>query len=144
MPEPAVPIWGDSVYRITMRQTKACLPSSAAAAELSRQRSAPRLTSDSLPIRRQVRFHRDLPETTVWAYDGVLPGPTIHATANQPITVEWVNALAHENGTIRSVHAFADMPTSCVHGPNMWGPTPRTVVHVHGVHSSQVRPGRVR
>jgi FtsP/CotA-like multicopper oxidase with cupredoxin domain len=25
------------------------------------------------------RFHRDLPESTIWGYDGTVPGPTIEA-----------------------------------------------------------------
>ena len=40
------------------------------------------------------RFHRDLPESRVWGYDGTVPGPTIEAERGQPLTVEWRNDLA--------------------------------------------------
>src|SRR5258707_14716058 len=39
------------------------------------------------------RFHRDLPESRVWGYDGPVPGPTIEAERGRPVTVEWRNEL---------------------------------------------------
>src|ERR1700740_3193447 len=39
------------------------------------------------------RFHRDLRATTIWGYDGTVPGPTIEAERGQPMTVEWRNDL---------------------------------------------------
>src|SRR6266481_9420412 len=39
------------------------------------------------------RFHRDLPESRIWGYDGTVPGPTIEADHGQPVTVEWSNEL---------------------------------------------------
>src|SRR5712691_7609013 len=48
----------------------------------------------SVPIRAGVhRFHRDLPESAVWGYDGTVPGPTIEAEAGEPVTVAWRNEL---------------------------------------------------
>ena len=48
----------------------------------------------SVPIRAGVhRFHRDLPESAVWGYDGTVPGPTIEAEAGHPVTVAWRNEL---------------------------------------------------
>ncbi|TME25120.1 MAG: laccase, partial [Chloroflexi bacterium] len=41
----------------------------------------------------QHRFHRDMPESTIWGYDGTLPGPTIEAERGHPVTVEWQNEL---------------------------------------------------
>ena len=38
-------------------------------------------------------FHRDLPPSRVWGYDGTVPGPTIEAELGQPVTVEWCNEL---------------------------------------------------
>ena len=40
------------------------------------------------------RFHRDLPASRIWGYEGTVPGPTIEAERNQPVTVEWRNELA--------------------------------------------------
>src|SRR6266446_5111774 len=40
------------------------------------------------------RFHRDLPESRIWGYDGTVPGPTIEAERGKPVTVEWRNELA--------------------------------------------------
>src|SRR4051794_9532517 len=40
------------------------------------------------------RFHRDLPASRIWGYDGAVPGPTIEAERGQPVTVEWRNELA--------------------------------------------------
>src|SRR5215471_7359123 len=39
------------------------------------------------------QLHRDLPDTTVWGYNGSYPGPTFEVRKNKPITVEWVNNL---------------------------------------------------
>src|SRR5258708_14054498 len=48
----------------------------------------------SVPIRAGAhRFHRDLPESAIWGYDGMVPGPTIEAERGQPVTVQWRNEL---------------------------------------------------
>src|ERR1700716_1687246 len=39
------------------------------------------------------RFHRDLPESRIWGYDGTVPGPTIEAERGKPVIVEWRNEL---------------------------------------------------
>jgi spore coat protein A len=39
------------------------------------------------------RFHRDLPESPIWGFDGMVPGPTIEAERAQPVRVEWRNEL---------------------------------------------------
>ncbi len=39
------------------------------------------------------RFHSELPETDVWAYEGCVPGPTIEVKANQRVQVEWINEI---------------------------------------------------
>ena len=39
------------------------------------------------------RFHRDLPESRVWAYDGLIPGPVIEAERGQPVRVQWRNEI---------------------------------------------------
>src|SRR2546421_7527464 len=39
------------------------------------------------------RFHRDLPVSKIWGYEGMVPGPTIEAERGHPVTVEWRNEL---------------------------------------------------
>ena len=39
------------------------------------------------------RFHRDLPASRIWGFEGTVPGPTIEAERGQPVTVEWRNEL---------------------------------------------------
>ena len=49
----------------------------------------------SVPIRAGAhRFHRDLPESAIWGYDGTVPGPAIEAERGQPVTVQWRNELS--------------------------------------------------
>ncbi len=78
------------------------------------------------------QLHRDLPPTTAWGYGGTYPGPTIEATTDLPVTVEWINDLRDEFGTLRTDHFLpVDL---CMHGPDVAGASPRTVVHLHGGH----------
>lgn len=86
-------------------------------------------------------LHRDLPPSVVWAYDDgvngpVFPGPTIVATANQTVTVNWTNDLRYSSGPdVGELRAEHVLPVDlCMHGPNHMGPTARTVVHLHGAH----------
>jgi o-aminophenol oxidase len=98
----------------------------------------------SVPIRAGAhRFHRDLPESAIWGYDGTVPGPTIEAERGQPVTVAWRNEL---DGTLPVVvttapHAAdaSGVPVQCV--PGLSGGRPNlnaaalaghTVVHLHG------------
>ena len=80
----------------------------------------------------QQQLHRDLPPTTLWGYDGQFPGPTIEATAHETVTVTWISDIRDSMGVLRTEHLLpVDL---CPHGPNHLGPTPRTVVHLHGAH----------
>jgi FtsP/CotA-like multicopper oxidase with cupredoxin domain len=98
----------------------------------------------SVPIRAGAhRFHRDLPESAIWGYDGTVPGPTIEAERGQPVTVQWRNEL---DGVLPVVVTTAPkatdtsgVPVQCV--PGLSGGTPdqnaaalagHTVVHLHG------------
>jgi len=78
------------------------------------------------------QLHRDLPQTTVWGYGGSYPGPTIEASVGNPVTVTWINDLRDSTGTLRTEHFLPVDP--CMHGPDMEGPSARTVVHLHGAH----------
>src|SRR6266498_1255837 len=89
------------------------------------------------------RFHRDLPDSTVWGYDGSVPGPTIEAERGRPVTVEWLNDLDGQFPVVVTVaSAAADdhgIPVQCVPGLSGGVPDARaaaltghTVVHLHG------------
>lgn len=43
------------------------------------------------------KFHRDLPPTKVWGYEGQLPGPTIEAEKDQTVYVKWINDLPEKH-----------------------------------------------
>lgn len=68
------------------------------------------------------KFHRDLPKTKVWGYNGLVPGPTFNIEKNQPIYVRWTNhlPLKHFLPVDKTIHGAH-------HNPEV-----RTVVHLHG------------
>ena len=89
------------------------------------------------------RFHRDLPESAVWTYDGTVPGPTIEVERGDSLTVEWHNEIEGPMPVVEAtapVHAGPDgVPVQCV--PGLSGATPDAaqaaltgyaVVHLHG------------
>ena len=78
------------------------------------------------------KLHRDLPPTTVWGFNGGYPGPTLEVTTGLPVTANWINDLRDGTGALRTEH-YLPVDT-CMHGPDMEGSTPRTVVHMHGGH----------
>src|SRR6266581_926305 len=89
------------------------------------------------------RFHRDLPESRIWGYDGTVPGPTIEAERGKPVMVEWRNELEGPlpvMETVASKHAYNDgVPVQCLPGLSGGTPDPRAgalsghaVVHLHG------------
>lgn len=77
------------------------------------------------------QLHRDLPPTRVWGYEGSYPGPTIEARRGEMVTVKWINDIrVAETGQLRTHHVLA--VDECLHGPDMTGSVPVTVVHLHG------------
>src|SRR6266704_14683 len=89
------------------------------------------------------RFHRDLPESRIWGYDGTVPGPTIEAERGKSVMVEWRNELEGPlpvMETVASKHAYNDgIPVQCLPGLSGGTPDPRAgalsghaVVHLHG------------
>jgi spore coat protein A len=91
-------------------------------------------------------LHSELPASTVWAYgDGpsgaVFPGPTIEATSNQLVSVNWINdlrdtAIGGNPPPLRSDHLLdVDL---CPHGAQN---LPKTVVHLHGTHTDEMSDG---
>ena len=89
------------------------------------------------------RFHRDLPASGVWGFDGAVPGPTIEAERGRPVTVDWRNELQGAfpvTDTVAPEAADADgVPVQCLPGlsggeanSHVAGLTGQTVVHLHG------------
>ena len=89
------------------------------------------------------RFHRDLPESRVWGYDGTVPGPTIEAERGRPVTVEWRNELDASLPIIDTIAPAAvgadGVPVQCLPGLSGGAPNEEagalagyTVVHLHG------------
>jgi FtsP/CotA-like multicopper oxidase with cupredoxin domain len=89
------------------------------------------------------RFHRDLPESSIWGFDGTVPGPTIEAERGQAVAVEWRNELEGAFPVLDTVApeaADADgVSVQCAPGLSGGEPssdaaalTGQTVVHLHG------------
>ncbi len=69
------------------------------------------------------RFHGELPLTTVWGYEGQIPGPTIEVNEGECTHIKWMNNLPSE-------HILPIDRT--LHGSSEHMPDVRTVVHLHG------------
>lgn len=98
----------------------------------------------------RVRFHSQLPPTTVWGYEGTVPGPTIEVRAGQRARVRWVNDLT---GTMPLI---AVAPMIAQADPPLWDRPGRdgapeltdvsnlpawTVVHLHGAETGMDNDG---
>jgi FtsP/CotA-like multicopper oxidase with cupredoxin domain len=88
-------------------------------------------------------FHRDLPASSIWGFEGMIPGPTIEAERAQAVTVEWRNQLEGPFpvcDTVAPQATDADgVPVQCLPGLSGGEPdrhaaslTGHTVVHLHG------------
>ena len=68
------------------------------------------------------RFHKHFPNTLIWGYNGLYPGPTIEATKDKPIYVKYKNQLPlqHFLPVDFTLHAANDSQEV------------RTVTHLHG------------
>jgi len=75
--------------------------------------------------------HPDLPDTTLWTYNGAWPAATIVGVKDQPIEVTYINNLPTGGGNRGSNILEVD---TCSHGPNDWGNSKRIVTHAHGAH----------
>jgi spore coat protein A, manganese oxidase len=70
------------------------------------------------------KLHSDFQETTLFAYEGLYPGPTIEASRNVPVRVKWINKLP--------VCQHLLPVDTTLHGAEPDEPRVRTVVHLHG------------
>jgi spore coat protein A, manganese oxidase len=67
--------------------------------------------------------HSELPETTIWGFEGQYPGPTIEVNSWEKVYVKWMNDLPLKH--------FLPIDHT-VHGAEKEKPDVRTVVHLHG------------
>jgi o-aminophenol oxidase len=88
------------------------------------------------------RFHRELPASRVWTYDGHVPGPTIEVRRGVPLEVLWDNRLEGTlpvSVTVAPTHATDGVPVQCLPGRSGGEPNAAagalsgySVVHLHG------------
>ncbi|MFT4946466.1 MAG: spore coat protein A [Natronomonas sp.] len=83
------------------------------------------------------KLHRDLPETTVWGYDGLFPGPTIEAEQGEPVYVRWKNKLPDEHLLPVDTTIHDDVIPYDIDGV-------RTVTHLHGGNVDDASDGPAR
>ncbi len=69
-----------------------------------------------------VSLHSEMPDTTVWGYEGMVPGPLFEVEKNEPVWVKWINELPskHLLPVDKTIHGVEGTPEV------------RTVVHLHG------------
>lgn len=79
------------------------------------------------------RLHPDLPETTLWGFDGQYPGPIIQARRNEPIEVRFDNSSLPRDHLLSVDERING--TEPEDYPGYDGPVPdvRTVTHFHGL-----------
>src|SRR6056297_46222 len=87
-----------------------------------------------IPVEETTRsFHPDLPDTTIWGYDGQFPGPILTARKGERLAIEF------DNSGLPDEHLFnvdTDIEgTTSENYVNYDGPVPevRTVTHFHGL-----------
>ncbi|HJV32139.1 MAG TPA: multicopper oxidase [Bacillales bacterium] len=68
-------------------------------------------------------LHSELPETTIWGFEGMYPGPTFEVHSWEKVFVKWKNDLPDKH--------FLPVDHT-VHGAEKEKPEVRTVVHLHG------------
>nr|MDP9337098.1 multicopper oxidase domain-containing protein [Actinomycetota bacterium] len=88
------------------------------------------------------RFHRDLPPSRVWTYDGSLPGPTIEVQRGVGLEVLWENDLSGLLPIVVTVapdYTVDGVPAQCLPGRSGGRPDAAaaalpgfSVVHLHG------------
>lgn len=107
------------------------LPAVAAPVGIMRRGSYPAAPLYRLSARQiRQRFHRALPPTMVWGYEGSFMGPVIRATSGSPVHVEWRNDLPD------GLHPLWADDFARAHGPGIGGTrvdARRIVTHLHGM-----------
>lgn len=83
----------------------------------------------------QVRLHSELPETRVWTYNGLFPGPTIEVRRAERLQVIWQNEITGDY-PVEAVELLNATPGPGRDGaqplPDVAALPPWTVVNLHG------------
>jgi spore coat protein A, manganese oxidase len=99
------------------------------AARMAGKRADPAHPGHELPYYRmemrafKAKLHRDIPPTPLWGYNGSFPGPTFDTRRDEPLLIEWANALPTKH--------FLPIDHN-IHGAERDKPEVRVVTHVHG------------
>jgi FtsP/CotA-like multicopper oxidase with cupredoxin domain len=80
-----------------------------------------------------VTLHAQLPPTTVWAYDGHFPGPTIEVKSGRRLRVSWANDVEGNLPLVAVQAPIATSPTNTPGYRNPDGSLPAGVSLVDGV-----------
>ena len=88
------------------------------------------------------RVHPDLPPTTLWGFDGQVPGPVIKARRNQRLKVEYDNSRLPEEHLFEVDHLIHGTEPEDYDGYD--GPVPevRTSIHKHGLKVEEASDGQ--
>lgn len=80
-------------------------------------------------------LHPDLPDTTLWGFDGVYPGPLITAERGEPIQVRFDNSFLPDTHLLEVDKRIGGTTPENYHYDGFDGPVPevRTVTHFHGL-----------
>ncbi len=78
------------------------------------------------------KFHRDLPPTIVWGFEGITPGPVIAAQRDRSVTIDWLNRLPSQHRLVID---------HTLDGAGKDVPAVRTTIHLHGGHVSASNDG---
>ncbi|MEU5691816.1 multicopper oxidase domain-containing protein [Actinosynnema sp. NPDC020468] len=84
-------------------------------------------------IRTEVRLHSQLPPTTVWAYDGHFPGPTIVVRRGRPLRITWTNGIEGKIPLVAVQAPIASAPQNTPGFRNPDGSLPAGVSLIEGV-----------
>jgi spore coat protein A len=97
----------------------------------------------TIPLRTALhRYHRDLPQSPVWTFDGTVPGPTVEVHRGVPLEVRWENWLTGSLPVIVTVapeYELDGVPVQTTLGRSGGSPDEAAaalsgyaVVHLHG------------
>ncbi|WP_265108742.1 multicopper oxidase family protein [Halosolutus halophilus] len=93
----------------------------------------------NIPVQEtQHSFHPDLPDTTIWGFDGQFPGPILSARKGQRLAIEFDNSEMPDDHLFNVDEQIKGTTTE--NYVNYDGPVPevRTVTHFHGL---KIPPG---
>jgi spore coat protein A len=87
-------------------------------------------------------FHPDLPDTTIWGFDGQFPGPVLESWQYRPVYVQFDNSGMPDEHLFEVDTEIRGTTTENYHDYD--GPVPevRTVTHFHGLNTPTASDGQ--